>query len=159
MGSPMNTVLDTQINNPKDVSSHNVLCTNPQYRGQRYTRLRSRHLRTLGADPQASNVQKVLAQTELERRSHIDSKVLGKKYEITLHSLDRLSTLYLHKFMAEFDGVEGISSWCNRLVKEALTQHPKCLGLAEFSLRYEGIQFSFRQSDYQADTLVLTTIC
>lgn len=153
----MIAVLDNQLTGNIE-SSHNVICTSLQYRGQRYTRIRSKHLRTLGADPQASAVQKSLSQKELERRSHIDSRVLGQKFEITLHALDRLSTLYLHKFVSEFDGVEGISSWCNRLVKEAITQQPKSLELEEFSLRHEGITFSFKKSDYREDMLVLTTI-
>lgn len=153
----MTTVLDSKLKGNIE-SSHNVICTIPRYRGQRYTRIRSKHLRTLGADPQASAAQKSLSHKELERRSDIDSRVLGQKFEITLHALDRLSTLYLHKFVSEFDGLEGISSWCNRLVKEAITQQPKSLELEEFSLRYEGITFSFKKSDYRDNMLVLTTI-
>lgn len=155
----MNFILDNQLTNENRISTHNVICTLKKHQNQRYTRIRSQDLQRICTGDNSTEVQKTLATSELERRSYVDSQSMGWKYEITLHALDRLSTLYLHKFIQEFDGIEGISSWCNRLVKEALMQQPKSLGLEEFSLRYEGIQFSFRQSDYQAYTLVLTTIC
>ncbi|MEH6454749.1 MAG: hypothetical protein V7749_00375 [Cocleimonas sp.] len=155
----MDIILDSQIQRAaEDCSTHNVMCTFSTYKGKRYTRLRARELKSIKAHSSSSDIQKVLATAELTRRNYIDSEVLGVSFDITLHAIDRLSTIYLHKFINEFDGEHGISSWCNRLVKEALTQHPELLGLNEFVIRHEGINFTFRANDYVNNSLVLTTI-
>lgn len=154
----MNFILDNQLTNENRISTHNVICTLKKFKDQRYTRIRSQDLQRISTCNNSTEVQKTLATSELERRSYVDSQSMGWKYEITLHALDRLSILYLHKFIQEFDGREGISSWCNRLVKEALKLNKNALNLREFSLKHEGITFSFRESTYIENTLVLTTI-
>lgn len=155
----MNTILDHQIQKTdEDCSTHNVMCTFSTCKGKRYTRLRGRELKLIKFHSKSSEIQKSLASAELERRNYIDSQVLGISFDITLHAIDRLSTIYLHRFINEFDGERGISSWCNSLVKEALTQHQDLLGLNEFIIRHEGINFTFRASDYADNSLVLTTI-
>ncbi len=155
----MDIILDTQLKSvEKNCSTHNVLCTLSAYQGKRYTRLRARELKSIRTHSKASDIQKVLASSELTRRNYIDSEVMGMTFDITLHALDRLSTLYIHKFINEFDGENGISSWCNRLVKEALSQHPELLGLNQFVIRHDGITFTFRSNDYLDNSLVLITI-
>lgn len=154
----MELILDSQIKNDTRHTTHNVICTLKQFKNERYTRIRSQELQQISTSQFASEVQKALSVSELKRRSYIDSQAMGKKFEITLHAIDRLSTLYLHKFINEYNGVDGISSWCNRLVKEALALNEQYLEQQEFSVKHEGITFCFRESDYVDDTLVLTTI-
>ncbi|GGP44787.1 hypothetical protein GCM10009347_10450 [Shewanella algicola] len=155
----MEIVLDTDIQNTeKECSTHNVLCTLPVYRGQRYTRLRARELKSIRSHSKATRIQKNLAAAELARRNYIDSEVLGVTFDITLHAIDRLSTLYMHKFINEFDGEHGISSWCNQLVKEALIANPDAIHLNECVINHNGISFTFRSNDYVKNSLVLITI-
>lgn len=155
----MDIILDSQIQQTqKNCSTHNVMCTFSSYSGKRYTRLRARDLKFIMGHSKANVIQKELAASELTRRNFIDSEVFGVTFDITLHALDRLSTIHLHKFINEFDGEHGISSWCNRLVKEALSNNPESLKLSEFTLKHEGINFTFRTNDYAENSLVLTTI-
>ncbi|GIU40949.1 hypothetical protein TUM3794_20130 [Shewanella colwelliana] len=158
----MKQILDCHIQNEPGVNSHNVVCTHPHFTGKLYTRLRSKDLKRLA---KTDGVHGVFAEIELNRRGYIDSRIEGTKYsiEISLHAIDRLSMYHMHKFVNQYDGETGISSWCNQLVKEAFSQYKpeqiqKLCALESFKIQYQGVVFLFKPHEYRENVLVLTTV-
>ncbi len=159
----MNRVLDNHIQDLHNISSHNIICTHPLYRGKLYTRLRAKDLKSLSLG--SKGVQSSIAAAELSRRGYIDSRLEGTKFlvEISLHAIDRLSMYHMHRFLSQYDGERGISSWCNKLVKEAFNRYSSeqlehLAELESFKLQQEGMVFLIRPHEYRDNVFVLTTI-
>lgn len=152
-------MLDTDLTTCKTLTpedTHHVICSLPDFYGQRYTRLRSDQLQQIAND--ASGVQVELAAMELKRRNFYERVIEDLQIDITLHAIDSLSIRHMHRYLSRNEG-EGISEWCFKRLKEAYYagQRPNT-ERDTFSLSIDGMTFVLNRHYKYPRKWVLATI-
>ncbi|MGI2115551.1 hypothetical protein ACRN9G_18390 [Shewanella frigidimarina] len=152
----MTLLYDNQIS-AGDLSSHNVLCSFPEFDGERYTRLPINSL--LRLKNKGISIQQRLAEIELARREFVGAD-LPYEIDISHHAIDRLSTRYMHKYLNDNDG-QGIVCWLKEKVFTCLNENGANKSLNAMdncSVSYEGMQFMFKSHAKLSGRLVLVTV-
>ncbi len=153
-------LFDNQIQNCENISSHNVICTLPEHRGVRYTRLPINALLDVVRNDGYSTMQQHIAKSELTRREFVEPQDLPFDIDISLHSVNRLSTKHMHRYLNNCDG-QGIVHWLQEKVIECL----RSLGTGKtvkqldgVSAEHSGMTFTFKQHSKVWNRLVLVTV-
>ena len=154
----MTLLYDNQMPRGELSCSHNVLCSYPEFDGERYTRLPINSLLIL--KKRGHTIQKKLADIELTRREFVDKAELPYEIEISHHAVDRLSTRHMHKYLNENEG-QGIVCWLKEKVIMCLTEcgtYKTLSAMDNCSVAFEGMQFMFKSHAKLNGRLVLVTV-
>lgn len=156
----MTIIYDDQIKAEDVETTHNVLCSHPLHDGIRYTRLPIGTLLDFTSNKtRYTEIQSHLAKLELSRRQFVDNPNCDFEISVSQHSIDRLSTLHMHRYLNDMKG-EGIVCWLKGQVIGCLEELgiQKVTQLDGTSILHNGMKFTFVQHSKLPGRLVLSTI-